>query len=275
MGKNYANRKPIEKRPEADFYPTPKSLIWKLATTGELDNIKTVLEPACGNYAISNEMSKLGFKVDSKDLKYGNDFLKDNYRQNSYDLLITNPPFSLWSEFVDRGKYIAPKMIMLGKLNFLGTYQRNKDGIWHHLKKVYVFNRMVNYESPFRQDGKFQCGVLVTGWFIWDQTWNYDWWQTEIMDVQDYVVSQKKISLEKFIKETQNITDFPKTGSSTDWKLPDFNTCIKLCDSLKRKNIYVSESTAKRLHDMNLTNKLNYNIIISRLAEDNFIYVDK
>jgi len=37
MGKAYANRKPINERPEADFYSTPFSLTWELLKLNEFD----------------------------------------------------------------------------------------------------------------------------------------------------------------------------------------------------------------------------------------------
>ena len=46
-GKAYANRKPVEERPEADFYSTPYSLTWELLRLEDVD-CPTIYEPACG-----------------------------------------------------------------------------------------------------------------------------------------------------------------------------------------------------------------------------------
>ncbi len=75
---------------------------------------------------------------------------------------------------------------MIGKTNFFGAYKRNKNGVWKHLKKVYVFNRQVDYRTPYRKDGHFHVGNLITGWFCFDLSWSKKYWHTEIMDIQKY-----------------------------------------------------------------------------------------
>src|SRR5574344_178179 len=123
MGKNYANRKPKEERPESDFYGTPVSLVRELLNTGILDAYKnkTILEPCCGEYAISNELISNGFTLVSKDLRYGNNFLEDTYTYNEDTAIVTNPPFSLFDDFVLKAKSVAPLVCMIGKTNFFGA----------------------------------------------------------------------------------------------------------------------------------------------------------
>ncbi len=129
-GKAYASRKKEENRPKNDFYPTPPALTRELINTGELDGCKKILEPACGSYAISNILQEYGYDVESRDLIFGNDFLLDDYSDNEYDAIVTNPPFKLWDLFVKKAKMIKTnKIIFIGRLNYFGSHSRNLDGI--------------------------------------------------------------------------------------------------------------------------------------------------
>ena len=185
MGKNYANRKPKYKRPKGDLYVTPKSLVWKLLQIGELNPEIPVWECAAGNGAISSVLKGNNFSVKSTDIITGEDFLQLPDQKWEGDIF-TNPPFSLWDDFVYKAKFLTDnKIIMLGRTNYFGTYQRSLMGIWDHLKTVYIFNRYVDYQTPPRDDGLFHVGVLCTGWFVWDMS--YTGKPTiEIMDVQKY-----------------------------------------------------------------------------------------
>lgn len=201
MGKAYANRKPIEDRPEADFYGTPISLV-DLAIKEILPNHLNssslkIWEPACGDGAISERLIKAGFtNLLSSDIRE-TDYVKQNGKVIDFlsdstlkgDVIITNPPFSLFDEFVMQAKKKAKLVIFIGKLNFFGAYNRWKDGVWDYLMETHIFNRQVDYRTPYREDGLFHVGNLVTGWFVWrpDQRLTTKFpWQSSIMDVQPW-----------------------------------------------------------------------------------------
>lgn len=186
MGKAYVNRLPKEKRPDSDFYPTPTSLVHLLVKTGVLDGVNTILEPACGDGAFVDVLKSYGFKVDGSDIKFGDDFLKKSY--GYYDAVVTNPPFSLFDEFVEKAKSVSDKVIFIGKTNFLGVQSRLNNGVWEGLSDIFVFSRMVDYRSKPRSDGKFICGNLVTGFFVWDENWKEKYCRTSVLDVSPYVL---------------------------------------------------------------------------------------
>lgn len=222
MRKAYSNRKPVEQRPGSDFYTTPAYLIEELVYSDEFkvvieliaayelvqehhkilgkNNIK-ILDLACGNGIFGKVLKEhlpkafpdFTFEIIEHDIrKDGVDFLSFESK-NEFDIVITNPPFSLFDEFVTKAKEVAPFVIFIGKTNFFGAYNRYKKGIWNHLEFVSVFNRQVDYRSSVREDGKFQCGNLVTGWFFWNRNWKSNYWETSIMDVQNGVVNKKDI----------------------------------------------------------------------------------
>jgi len=169
MSKAYANRKQQGQRPEGDFYPTPRSLLWvaEAMLRAELCDEETVFEPCSGDGALSSELQKLGFTVAENDLyRGGYDYLEVpcDYRQ-----VVTNPPFSLWDSFVAKAKREADKVIMIGRLNYFGTTSRLHNGTWDGLKSAWMFTRYVDYRTPERQDGLFHVGAMATAWFVWER----------------------------------------------------------------------------------------------------------
>lgn len=183
-GKAYANRKAVHERPESDNYPTPIALVKELINLGILNKRKPVIEPAAGEGQLACTLSVNGFNVWASDLhKNGLDFFTDYTKP--VDQIVTNPPFSQFDDFVMKAKELSPFVVMIGKTNFFGAQSRYKNGVWKHLKHVYIFSRQIDYRTPL---GSIQMNVgnLVTGWFVWDRRWTKPYWNTSIIDVQRY-----------------------------------------------------------------------------------------
>ena len=94
------------KRNAADFYATPPECTDALLHHfGWLFQGLTIWEPACGDGAISKVLESRGFDTVSTDLYNrgygvsGMDFLKD---KGSCESIITNPPFNLAEQFIER-----------------------------------------------------------------------------------------------------------------------------------------------------------------------------
>ena len=185
-GKSFAVRKRNYIESKKDFYPTPKSLTYELLNTGVLNDCKTILEPAVGTHAVSNILLERGFQVTEKDIIYGNDFLNDDYSGQKFDAIVTNPPFSLIDDFIEKAKQIdCKKIVFICRTNHLGSHKANDKKIWEGLSDVFVFDRMVDYDKPFREDGKFKTGMLVTGWFVWTKGYNGPA-RLKVLDVQKW-----------------------------------------------------------------------------------------
>jgi len=173
VGKAYAHRQAKKK---SDFYSTPKSLVWVAEDIifAELDRGFPVLEPCSGMGAISEELSRYGYSVVTNDLHLMDDGLDYLATKSLWQhrQMLTNPPFSMWDEFIERGKSHTDKLMVIGRLNYLGTHSRNESGLWENLKAIYVFDRYVDYRTPYRIDGMFHVGALCTGWFLFDMAYN-------------------------------------------------------------------------------------------------------
>lgn len=180
-GKNYFTRNCF--RP-GDLYYTPFSLVWELLKYEDFENC---LEPASGEGAIikaAKNYDNCEF-IREGDIKKGEDFFDS---KSWHGDILTNPPFSLWDGFVFHAKKITDgKICMLGKLNYFGCVGRYKSGIWDGLKTVYIFNRYVDYRTPYREDGLFHVGGMATAWFVWDRDQNpINIPEIRILDVQKY-----------------------------------------------------------------------------------------
>ena len=185
MGKAYANRKPIEERPESDFYRTPESLTRLLCGTGVLDPFDIIYEPMAGDGAIASVLDDYRHTVVTEDIRTtGKDFLDFT---DTVDYIVTNPAFSIFSETVQKCDEVCKYgYTLLGKTNFLAAHSRNVMGTWKHLKHVYVFDRMVDYRTPAGNNGNFFVGLLVTGWFVFDKSWDKGSWSMSVLDVNKW-----------------------------------------------------------------------------------------
>lgn len=183
MGKDFFSRKV-----NSDFFETPYSMTEQLLENEKFDYNKTVLEPASGKLAIFNVLSDKGFLPIHGDIKNGFDFLKKEniteFENKPFDYIITNPPYSLWDQFVQKAKQIAiEKFAFLGRLEFLTGIKRFNEGLYfdpnYPLTKVYIFVRKVNLTFTndyleLREDGKYPAGMYHYAWFIFESKYYFE-----------------------------------------------------------------------------------------------------
>ena len=197
--------KGMSDRCETDFYPTPSVSTRSLFDTGyiELDNINTVLEPACGLKHISNIVrdylpkaqiteSDL-FNYGDKTIVSGVDFLKYKYTEK-FDLVITNPPYStkLLMPFVQKSLEVSNKYVaMFLKITFLESSNRYKFFKENkNLKYVICFsNRQPLYKNGIKTNAN---NAIMYAWYIWDKDYiglpTLDWIDNskEVKNTKEY-----------------------------------------------------------------------------------------
>jgi predicted RNA methylase len=161
-------------RRERDFYPTPPE-----ATRLILPHIpypRTVLEPACGSGHIMEQLIDYwplgceihGIEIDGSRVSQSlerfrhlsgvnvveADFLGSN-SWNHFDLIVTNPPFSLAQEFVEHSCRFADRAVMLLPLNFLASAGRK--AFWRkYPANVYVLPKRPSFVHSLKCTG--DCG---------------------------------------------------------------------------------------------------------------------
>ncbi len=192
-GKNFSANNATGKRKKSDFYETPYTLTRKFLDVEYFNKNSTVCEPACGGGAISKVLNE--YWEDDKITAYDKEtnFLWDF---DEYNYIITNPPFSLAFEFIQKAKQLAkskfalllPLSYLHGKKRFDEIYSDREYG----LEKVYVFTRYPMLGETLREDGKYNTGMMVYAWYVWTNGYSglptVDW-----LDNNEDVLSKKDI----------------------------------------------------------------------------------
>lgn len=105
-----------------DFYPTPDysfNVLLPFIPT----KINSFLEPCYGNGAIYNKINCNNKYFCEIQPPFNKDYLKEKFDQK-FDLIITNPPFSLAQEFLEKSLQESDLVFYLLRLNFLGSQKR-------------------------------------------------------------------------------------------------------------------------------------------------------
>lgn len=174
QGGKLAGGNPSRGRVENDFYATNPESTKALLAVEQI--IYPALEPACGQGHIAKLLSGDVGAYDLIDRGYGKNgvnFLTHNF-ESSYATVITNPPFNLFQEFVEKALEIATnKVIMFGKLQALEGQKRASFLATTPLRTVYVFKRrqqpMRNGKSNDEITGKKMSSTMAFAWFVWEK----------------------------------------------------------------------------------------------------------
>ena len=179
-GTNLAGMSTTRDRVVDDYYATPYE-----ATEMLLDKVKfngNFLEPCVGGGHIADVIKKhYNTEITGYDLvdrgypnTYVADFLKHNF-DCKYDNIITNPPYSLAQEFVEKGMDVINdngKIAMFLKIQFLEGAKRRKMFEKYPPKYIYVFSKRQNpwrNGSTVDEKGKPWASTMCFAWFIWEK----------------------------------------------------------------------------------------------------------
>ena len=165
-GKNYSTNN-RGNRKKSDFYETPYSLTRMLLEKEKL--VGSILEPACGSGAIVRILKEEYNNITYYDKEV--DFLKET---RHFDTIVTNPPFSLAYEFIQKAKQVSDVFYFLLPLNYLHGKKRY-DNIYldkdFRLETIYVFTRYPLLGEPLREDGKHNTGMMVYAWYKFNKNY--------------------------------------------------------------------------------------------------------
>lgn len=163
-------------RVENDFYATPE---W--ATEAILNELqfpglgKHWLEPCAGEGAIIKATNKFyqreapvwsAYEIDAhRAVRMAGierlDFLNDTPSvSNQIDVILTNPPFSLAEEFIRKCLPLAPVVIMLLRVDFLGSQKRLE--FWKNIPAPDLY--VIPYRISFDGKGTDSCEYA---WYVW------------------------------------------------------------------------------------------------------------
>ena len=174
-GGKLAGGNPARGRAENDFYATHKDSTKALLKVEEI--LYPALEPACGEGHISRLLDENNtHSFDLIDRGYGRsgiDFLTHTFELNIFETVITNPPFALFQEFVEKALEVAEKkVIMFGKLQALEGIKRATYLETTPLRTVYVFKKrqqLLPNGKDFKElTGKKSANTMAFAWFVWE-----------------------------------------------------------------------------------------------------------
>ena len=181
-GGKLAGGNPKYKRVENDFYATDPLAVEMLMNVYQF-NEGSFLEPCIGNGNISEVVndrfpnSKI-IGIDIVDRGYRNTIIHDflTYETDAkFDNIITNPPYSLAKEFVEKGMgllNINGKMAMFLKIQFLEGAKRIEMFKKYPPKYIYVFTKRMptwNNGQPTDLNGKRWATTMCHAWFVWEK----------------------------------------------------------------------------------------------------------
>ena len=138
-----------------DFYATPESAFKPVLQY--LPRKPRYWEPAQGDGRLVRMLQSSGRRAAGADLATGTDFLKDNRRR---EFILTNPPFSLAFEFLEHSLELAPEVMLLLRLNFLGSSKRRDFFRLNEPNAIFV----ITPRPSFSRGGNDSCEY---GWFYW------------------------------------------------------------------------------------------------------------
>jgi len=181
-GGKLAGGNPARGRVENDFYATHPDSVKALL------KVETIIYPAwecaCGEGHISKEVVGT---ILSTDLIYRNfgiggvDFLSDETLKNmitnltditAINTIITNPPFNLFQEFLEKSLQMAnKKVIFFGKLQALEGIKRATYLETTPLRTVYVFKKrqqLMRNGKELDDNGKKMSSTMAFAWYVWE-----------------------------------------------------------------------------------------------------------
>lgn len=148
-----------------EFYPTPDYTIKSLFDLVNWDKVNFFLEPCKGDGAIYNKVPNTVEYKDYAELREGIDYLKHDFQFDNYDLIVTNPPFSLTCEFLEKSfSELDSKgcICYLQRLNFLGSQKRKE--WWNKIgtpNKLLVLSKRPKFVNGATDATEY-------AWFCWD-----------------------------------------------------------------------------------------------------------
>lgn len=161
----------------ADDFPTPpwatRALLEHVIGPAKVKGL-TCLEPAAGRGYMARPLSEYFAAVDVADaFAYGyapvRDFLTFPYEALSHDWVVTNPPFRLAEEFVNRALYVAKHGVaILARTVFLESVGRYESIFRNTPPSIFAqFSERVPMVKG-RVDAKASTATGYA-WFIWEK----------------------------------------------------------------------------------------------------------
>lgn len=156
-----ANRS-ADDRSAVDLYETPEEVTDAIVEWLDMPRSTVLWEPAAGPGRMVRRLQYHGYQVLSSDIVTGEDFLRAQVRG---DFIITNPPFSIASDFIKRALDTALPFALLLKSQF-----------WHAQERLPVWGRRapravlpLTWRPDFLFGEKGGAPTMECLWTVWPE----------------------------------------------------------------------------------------------------------
>lgn len=178
-------------RVENDYYATPPQDTQLFLDTFDIRKYRKILEPSCGeghmSEVIKRNMSDTSTLISRDLVERGyegsqvKDFLKTT--NETYDLVMTNPPFSHALEFIKKGLELSDVVVVLAKIQLLEGKARSAEMQHLGLKEIYGHVERCNcWRNGLElnpRTNKPWSGAMFMAWFVFDRNYTskpvYNW----------------------------------------------------------------------------------------------------
>lgn len=135
-----------------------------------------ILEPCAGEGHIAETLkSIINCEVTTNDLINRNyeldhhqDFLGENKIPGKFDVVLTNPPFKFFKDFILKSFEYADNVILFGRIQILEGKSR-KEINEKYLKKVYVYSHRVNTAKNGDEKEFKKSSAMCFCWFVYEK----------------------------------------------------------------------------------------------------------
>ena len=152
---------------ENEVYPTPLGCVLSIMSVITFRPDDIFLEPCKGDDVIRDQVPLPEHRKLWAEIRSGRDYLKSSFPQ--VDVIITNPPFSLSTDFLRKSfSELAPDgtLIYLQRVNWLGSIKRV--GFWGEIGFPNKFPIIIPRPRFDKRPGK-SGDSCEYAWFIWDK----------------------------------------------------------------------------------------------------------
>lgn len=159
---------------EAEFFPTPAWVVHRLLEAVPLHRMRSLLDPCVGGNAIPEAIRSFGYSpmfepptwttLDIRDTGYADrvcDYTTaDLTALGKYQAAVFNPPFTKALQFVQQALWHCGMVVMLQKLNWLASDERQKWLQANPPDAQYVLPNRADFDGR----GGDSCDYA---WFVW------------------------------------------------------------------------------------------------------------
>jgi hypothetical protein len=158
-----------------DCYSTPPEAVHALLEVEHLP--RRIWEPCVGQGAIARVLLDAGHEVIGTDLvdyglgyPGGRDFLMERSAPPGVTCIVTNPPFKLAPQFVEKALELVPRTYMLLRLAFFESQRRSHILENAGLARIFCFRRRLPFMHRLDWEGpKNSNSGMAFCWMAWDR----------------------------------------------------------------------------------------------------------